>query len=367
MLTLVIDPDCALQGKCTLVMRLFPPCLLMVVYLPLLGYDVHAIWLRRYDFHKFIFGGLTSPQHRLRLHSPEDFDLFRLPALLALHLWTVIAASFYCCFVEEFIFDPGNKMTFPILTMLLFLGDVWIGVTYLKLTFDAAWGDAVPKLGRHSPKDIAILRCAENIFYIWDEENDQKKLDQKFANSDVTHVVVIRRVCDDQVDDLNVEPLPLLHVEIAHNPYKDISDDSTEVTNLMQWISFDGIWTDSTVGGASFAIHIYPASKLNEKGNLVDHGTDSGALVCGWKVYSGSFAKLEKRFHMCKIWPEEADALLNSRVPSLKNCASFAVLHQHRNKAEKKIGVLPRCVLANMKGQWYVKQRYTRQEQKKRG
>ena len=86
-----------------------------------------------------------------------------------------------------------------------------------------------------------------------------------------------------------------------------------------------GIWTDVTVGGASFTIHIYPAPKLNGEGKF-DHGTASKALVCGWKVCSGIFAKLEKRLHSCKTLPEGADALLISRVPSLKNCASFAVV-----------------------------------------
>ena len=304
-----------------------------------------------------ILGDSYGIHHR---HAPDDIALLIcLPDQFALYLSLWIAGSL-CCFVRDFVLVSNVVSNFiprsPLLQVLFFealflLLTLWMVAAWMTLGCGALFRGAVPKRRLHSSKDIAILRSAENVFYFWDEEKDQKKLDQKFADSDITNVVLIRRVRDDQVVDLNLEPLPLLHVEIAYNPNKDISDDSTDSTNLMQWISTDGIWTDSTIGGASFSIHIYPVCKLNEEGNFVDHGTDWGALVCGWKVYSGIFAKLEKRLHSCKRWPEEAEALLNSRVPSLQNCASFAVLQQHGNTAGKKMGDLPRCVIETLNGQ----------------
>ena len=207
--------------------------------------------VRRYDFHKFIFGGSSCPTHRLRRNSPDDIALLMLclPAALPGFLWTWFAARFCCSFLDDHVvnFLPRNTgIKLPFCVALLFLQALAVSIVFtcLKIGFEAIFGGALPKIRRHSPKDIAILRCAKNIFYVWDEENDQKKLEQKFVNSDVTHVVLIRRVCDDQVDGVNVEPLPLLHVEIAHNPFMNTSDGNADSSFLMQWLREDGIWTD---------------------------------------------------------------------------------------------------------------------------
>ena len=198
---------------------------------------------------------------------------------------------------------------------------------------------------RHSPKDIAVLRCAEGVYFYLDPDSASRNLGVGYDKSDINQIVTMQRLPDREVDAYYEGLLPLLSVEIFDNPFTEEIDDVNFICH--QFISRKGLWFNVNIGGETFGVNVYPAPRRTISTRLVSPIMSSSSIICGWTVFST--AELEN---------EDSDlgqgeaffALSHSLVPSLKACASFVVAcrvgcHVHRLR-----GILPRSAIADLAG-----------------
>ena len=207
-----------------------------------------------------------------------------------------------------------------------------------------------PVVGRHSPTEIAILRCASRIFFNTSAESAREKLESKLEENRANDrdIRVIRRLPDAEVAGYYDELLPLLCIgyPTKNNPVPEDRANNRK-RSLRMWVK--------AVNGKVYQVNLFPARK--HPGSSTSDGqqrlVSTTSVVCGWKLKLHSSTIAEYREWRASQWLENlVDVLGHNEVLSLQVLASFAVVHQVGGNVDGLWGLLPSTVIADLKGRW---------------
>ena len=208
----------------------------------------------------------------------------------------------------------------------------------------------VPVGGRHSPKEIACLRCSQTTFFNISAESAREKLESRFEENGAEKIRLVRRLPDAEVAGYYDELLPLLCIDFPSqeklNPHPYRTDD---IRIRKQGMKIHGVIID----GKTYDIDLFPArKKYGSPSSVLQQRLESTtSVVCGWTL------KLRSREYWQRLaeHPEHVNRtpLLIQRANflSLKDLASFAVVHQVAGNVDGLLGIIPNTVIAYLKGQ----------------
>ena len=209
-----------------------------------------------------------------------------------------------------------------------------------------------PIVRRHSPTEIAILRCSDVIFFETNEEIAREKLQSRLEEEGAKEIGVIRRLPDAEVAGYYDELLPLLCI---YFPTKNDPDpESTEnIRKRGMTIRVDAI------DGKVYQMEMFPARKHHGSRSSVGRQNleSTTSVVCGWKLTLQGNTRAEYKERLAKHEePGVSVDLLNTNRsiffdPTLKDLASFAVAHQVGGNVEGLSGIIPSTLVAYLKGQ----------------
>ena len=207
-----------------------------------------------------------------------------------------------------------------------------------------------PMLIRHSPADIAVLRCAPAVFFNSEDRIAIQELKKMLKNNKSSEVEIIRRLRPGEIDGSYDEPWPLLCREILRNPYG--KEKGVLKPYLNRYSNFkNGVWLRVKAGKEVFRVHVFPAKKHNQSGESVRQSFFSNKVICGWRVYEDPIVKTESPVGGVDISKKnKLEAICKADLPSLKNLASYAFVRQYGNDLDRFFGLIPSSLIADLKG-----------------
>ena len=203
-----------------------------------------------------------------------------------------------------------------------------------------------PVVGRHSPTEIAILRCSNVIFFETNAESARQKLESRLEEKGAREVAVIRRLPDAEVAGLYDELLPLLCIDFPTKNNPDLEGtDHMRKRGVILWVQ--------AVAGKIYPITLFPARKLPCTSTSVGQQRleSTTSVVCGWKLKLQSKTRADyKEWRASEIPKHSVELLSAGNVVSLKVLASFVVVHQVGGIVDGLLGLIPSTVIADLKG-----------------
>ena len=203
----------------------------------------------------------------------------------------------------------------------------------------------VPVFGRHSPTEIAILRCANEIFFNTSAESVREKLESRLEGKGAKEIGVIRRLPDVEVAGYYDELLPLLCIDFpTKNPDPETTDDIRKRGIVIMVKPADG---------KLYKLYLLPARK--QPGSSTSVGQQrlesTTSVVYGWKLELKYNTRAEFEEWRASQKPKDfVKLLIADDVLSLQVLASFVVVHQVGGNVDGLWGLLPSTVIADLKG-----------------
>ena len=208
-------------------------------------------------------------------------------------------------------------------------------------------------VSRHSPTEIATLRCSDFIFFDTSAESARERLESRLKKKRAKEIGVIRLLPDAEVAGCYDELLPLLCIDFAthNNPNQKSTDRIRE----------RGVIVYTAIAGKVYEVKLLPARKHPGSRTSVDQqcmesdSTTSDSVVYSWTVKLHSNTYKEHRQwsaeeQECNEYHNAVRVLRHGSFVSLKDLASFAVVHQAAGNVDGLRGLIPSRVIAYLKG-----------------
>ena len=207
----------------------------------------------------------------------------------------------------------------------------------------------LPVVSRHSPTEIAILRCSDVIFFETNAESAREQLESRLEKEGAKEIAVVRRLPDAEVAGYYDELLPLLCIDFPtkNNPYSEITNNIREQGVMIRM---------NACGGNKYLLELFPARKRT--GSLRSTSVaqqcleSTTSVVCSWKLQSITLEAYEEGRASDKQDKTLVPLLQTRNFLCLKDLASLAVLiNLARENVDGLLGIIPSTLVAYLKGQ----------------